>query len=481
MSTSAIAARHSCLLSRMEGAAIYISFAAVLLVVLRRLIAADAQVDWDEEAYYQMAHFWRGGLIPYRDIFDIKPPMIFVFYMLTSFGDGMFWTRMIVTLLLVGSTLYMFRALQRRDWITTQQIPFLVAALCGAISIGKGVGTNLEQIYIPFEILAFGFLLDRRPWVAGICAGMVVAVKYTAAADVLGMALTYRFLSEAREERLRCLQVCTCAALSFVLVTYGAFYVYFSMHGVDLLEAIVFRNLVHAGSTSVGIFAPESYFIPVSMLIARMTAPIALLSGFRVRRIRLLCAALPWLVLSLAQALITRQYYYHYFLPVFVPISLLWASLRLEGLLLAILASCLLGFAASQTLASLRLNEAYRSTAAQYRTVCDAINDRGYIMSMFLAAYRVCKSPHVDKFLFPAFYLDEHFVQVSQSGGMSALRAKLHNGELKTVISTSSFWPDIAPTLENDRSRVQLVQDPMESFPIESVISWHCCWAIQER
>lgn len=481
MSTPAIVARYSGLFSRLESMTLYVSFSAVALVVLWRMVVADAQVDWDEEAYLQISRFWRQGLIPYRDIFDIKPPTIFVFYMLTSFGDGMFWTRTIVTVLLVGSTLQMFRAVQLRGWINSQQIPFLAAALCCVISIGKGVGTNLEQVYIPFEVFAFSFLLGRKPWLSGMCAGMVIAVKYTAVADIVGLGLTYWILLKEGEERIRCLKVCGCAALAFSLVTYGVYYVYFALHGVNLLQAIVLRNLVHAGSASVGIFSQESYLIPVTVLIAKITTPIVLLSGFRVKKRRLLFAAVPWLVLSLCQALITRQYYYHYFLPVFVPLSLVWASLRVDGLPLAILAPCLLGLEASQALNAVRWNEAYRSTVAQYRNVCHAINDRGYVMSMFVAAYRVCNSPRVDKFMFPSFYLEEHFVLVSQSGGMEAFREKLDKRELKTVISTSGFWPDLAPMLKNERSRVKLVQDPMESFPMESFIFWHCCGASQEQ
>jgi hypothetical protein len=55
--------------------------ALLALVFLARLGALDVPLERDEGAYAYIAAQWRSGLIPYRDVFDHKPPLVYL-------GDG---------------------------------------------------------------------------------------------------------------------------------------------------------------------------------------------------------------------------------------------------------------------------------------------------------------------------------------------------------------------------------------------------------
>lgn len=448
------------IVAALNRATVYLTVGTLFLILLQRLLVADVQIDWDEEVYYQIGRFWRRGLLPYTDIFDHKPPMVYAFYRLTSIGGQILWVRVTVTCLLLCSALQMFRALRYQRALSLEQSLFLAAALCSVISVSAGVGTNAELIYVPFELLSFGLLLDRRPYLAGISAAMAIAIKYTAVTDISGLGLAYWLLTPDAKDRTRTLIAWGTTALVLTILQYGAFYVYFLAHGVDLAEAIVYRNLKHSAPSGVGAFGSDSGFMLFALLVLKITAVGIVLCGFRVKEVALLRAVLPWLALSLAQGFMTRQYYYHYFLPAFIPVSIIWASFKTSRLSLFLLALCLTGFECTQVLDSYRWRESYARTVAQYRRLCEAINDRGYILTGFLAAYRVCKTPAVDKFLFPPFYLDEHFARLSLSGGIPALRFKLDNGEIISIISTPAEWQKIAPQLYNGKTKVHLVPDP---------------------
>src|SRR5206468_9650163 len=84
--------------------------------------------------------------------------------------------------------------------------------------------------------------------------------------------------------------------------------------------------------------------------------------------------------------------------------------------------------------------EEYRVAARHYRRLCDVIRDRGYILSGFLAGYRVCGSRWIDRFVFSPFYEDSHFAEFSGSGGLEGLAGKVKAGGVKAVVVTGSQW-----------------------------------------
>ncbi|MGH2631963.1 MAG: ArnT family glycosyltransferase, partial [Tepidiformaceae bacterium] len=80
--------------------------------------------DRDEGAYATIAQGLTHGLLPYRDLFDHKPPVIYGWYALSFrvFGDSVVAPRLMGALVLAAITLLLFRACsmlygQRAGWL----------------------------------------------------------------------------------------------------------------------------------------------------------------------------------------------------------------------------------------------------------------------------------------------------------------------------------------------------------------------------
>ena len=142
----------------------------------------------DEGFYAAVAQLMLDGGIPYRDAFDNKPPMIFVWYALSfvMFGETVWAPRLLVSLLLSGTTLLVY--LQGRLLFGRQT--GLVAALAFALSIGLAVfETNANTEYfmlLPLVGSVYCFTLAERNFdtrlyvLAGFLMGFAILTKDTA-------------------------------------------------------------------------------------------------------------------------------------------------------------------------------------------------------------------------------------------------------------------------------------------------------------
>jgi 4-amino-4-deoxy-L-arabinose transferase-like glycosyltransferase len=142
----------------------------------------------DEGFYAAVAQQMLDGGIPYRDAFDNKPPMIFVWYALSflMFGETVWAPRLLVSLLLSGTTLLVY--LQGRLLFGRQA--GLLAALAFALSIGLAVfETNANTEYfmlLPLVGSVYCFTLAERNsdtrlyLLSGFLMGFAILTKDTA-------------------------------------------------------------------------------------------------------------------------------------------------------------------------------------------------------------------------------------------------------------------------------------------------------------
>lgn len=434
------------------------------LVAVQRLIVADTQIDWDEELYFEIGRFWEQGVIPYRDIFDHKPPMIYVFYMMLSWGGRMFSVRSAVAALLLVSCFLMFRELKRVTQAGGEQpnwplFLFLTAVLCSLMSHGTASGTNTELVYVPLLVLSLWLLLSDRPVPAAICAALALEVKYTVLADVIGVGMVYYLVTKESRERTRSLLTWSLLVALIALGMYGMFYAYFRTRGIDLIQEIVVRNIMHASQSEASILDPAGGFVRFMEIAVVVSVCVLLPTGLEVVHKRLLVGASIWFALSLLQGCVTRQYYLHYFIPAFVPLTLIWGSMKVDYRWVVPLFIVLVGVECVEVSGSYHWLNDYRAATQRYRPFCGAIDDGGYVLTSFLAAYRICNAPTVDKFVFPAFYLQDHFAQVSGSGGLEALRSKTEQGKVASIITTRALLEDLGPRLQVPNSELKIVPD----------------------
>ena len=147
--------------------------------------------DWvDANAFFTMGKSMMHGLVPYRDLFEQKGPLLYLIYGLGYFFSNtsflgifvleiLFWTfslyysYKIITLYLPKNYTYII-------------IPLFTMLLCTSRSFVHGGGA--EEFCLPFLMLSLYYFLfhfkeeeisPKRLITAGLCAGCVLLIKYT--------------------------------------------------------------------------------------------------------------------------------------------------------------------------------------------------------------------------------------------------------------------------------------------------------------
>ena len=158
-------------------------------MIAARLLLADAQLNWEEELYWQVAQAWNEGGLPYVDVFDHKAPLIYVVQLVCSDFSGSIWLlRASATLALPLSAACFGLAMwpERKDLAAA--FTFLVLL---ALSAFGCLGANSEVLYAPYVLLTGAFLLRGSVLSAALAAAVAVNIKYPVGLDVIGVA---RFL-----------------------------------------------------------------------------------------------------------------------------------------------------------------------------------------------------------------------------------------------------------------------------------------------
>ena len=391
------------------------------IAVAGRLFAGNAQLDWDEELYWQVAHAWADGRLPYAEVFDHKAPLVYVLQLAYSGFTGSLWLfRATCTLMLVGSALSFGLAL----WPGRHDLPLVFTFLVVLTLSSFGcIGANTEHLYVPYILLAGGSLLRGRALPAAIAAAVAVNTKYTVGVDIvglLGFLVVIQRLSIPRAVRF-------CAL--FVLLTLSlwmAFYSYFQARGVDLIETTIIVNLFHAANErrpvldSLGSYAVTQFVVVAVALIVW-----SLFSGRGSAR-RLQWGVVVWVVASVLQAAITGKTYYHYFIPIYLPLCVFVVSRWERGMSVKWnRRSMILGGALALALFSVGVvhQREFSATKAYVAAeLCPQVRGRSvYVADKLLSMYRICEIAP-SKYMFPPFVFRPHFVALSGSRGLEELR-----------------------------------------------------------
>ena len=398
--------------SQRDKTIFYGAMFASLIIIAVRMFVADYQIDWDEELYYQIARGWSDGLVPYRDIFDHKPPFLYVYYWLfTGFGSSLALLRILQSLLLFYAILMTWRYFSNR-------INILFVPVMLALFSAKGMmGTNTELIYSPFLLFTLVLTLRGKLLAAALSAALVVSIKYTAALDILGVVLAVWII----QQRVRPVLWVSLASASVFITAHGLLILYFYSQGVDLIYETILRNIQHSSGEREFLQIHPRFWKPVIVLF--LIGIISLTERKPEADRRFVIAMLIWTGLSFLQSQITGRGYFHYFVPVFIPLCLLVfhlaynltkARLRITGY----------GLTVGVAWYALSLGNYYyqknRIDTARLSAVCSLKSFHYDGNKLFV--YRLCGVQPL-KYMFPQFYKSEHFQQVSGSGGMQWMRA----------------------------------------------------------
>ncbi|GAP05295.1 4-amino-4-deoxy-L-arabinose transferase [Anaerolinea thermolimosa] len=215
--------------------------------------------DVDSSIFQYFGERMREGQLPYRDVYDHKPPLIFYLnYWGLMLGGGSRWGIWALELIAVGSSaLIGFTALKRFYGV----LPAWVASagfLMNLVFVHEG-GNLTEEYALPFQFAAIGLLLEmerRRQggWWAfciGVCIAMASTLKQPLAGPLVATGILMLWTRLARKQ-WRGLIDFIWLGLGFLAV-WGGWFAFFALRGIfpEFWEAAFAYNFALSGiSTS---------------------------------------------------------------------------------------------------------------------------------------------------------------------------------------------------------------------------------------
>lgn len=161
--------------------------AALALGIAFRLWTLRLPLDRDEGAYGTIGRGLLEGVVPYRDVFDHKPPAVYIFYAAASAigGDPVVAVRAGSALLFAVTLLLVFAVARRVYGPRAGAVAALAFALIGNDMTIEGARANTEQIMLPALVGSLYCFLRGVPQMTGASA-RATSWRWLCAAGVLG-------------------------------------------------------------------------------------------------------------------------------------------------------------------------------------------------------------------------------------------------------------------------------------------------------
>lgn len=177
----------------------------VFIAILLRIPSLSMPLDRDEGTYAYIGWAWlEKGVVPYRDVFDHKPPLTYLVYgILSTIGGNNLITIRFGALLYFLATIAIFYYFVRRRWDewTAAVLSLVLLWLISSPDV-EGWGFNTEALFMPWVILAFGFtrssisarIINLRKWFfIGLFGGIAGLFKQVAYIPIFGLFLIVVF------------------------------------------------------------------------------------------------------------------------------------------------------------------------------------------------------------------------------------------------------------------------------------------------
>lgn len=161
-------------------------------------------IGWDESNYLLMAQSMLNGHLPYTQIWNNKPPGIYIIFALSQilFGKSVISIR-IVTCMAVAISCYLLYRLGKIFGKNGTKLGVLAGILYAVYSLNDyGLAAMPEIFFTPFVILAFYLLFSKRAYpdkligtnslrffLIGLSMGIALQIKYVVLFDLIAMLL----------------------------------------------------------------------------------------------------------------------------------------------------------------------------------------------------------------------------------------------------------------------------------------------------
>lgn len=305
--------------------------AATAIAVFMRWPILSLPLERDEGAYAYIAARWLHGSLPYRDMFDHKPPLLYLLYMpaLLLGPPGPFGIRMWASLLFLLQLPLMFWLGYRAWGRGADSMAILIYAVIGSAFSLQGLVFNSEQALALPALAALAILLqaiESEHWAwslaYGVCLGLVGLIKPLAVPFLLPIML----LSRARTPGKRLWRLVI--ALGGLAIPWLALLGWWGAQGAlrPLWAALVDYNRLYAAE-SVKLWNLGQVVDTLGPLGALLVCAIGggALASWTTAQGRRRMAIVLWTAALLLGGLLGLRPYIHYYYPILAGLALLTA------------------------------------------------------------------------------------------------------------------------------------------------------------
>src|SRR6188768_648776 len=175
-------------------------FATTLL--LRSYSFFFSVIDWDESLYLLIAEAWSHGSIPYVELWDQKPPGIYVCFLiakLTGFGDLLLGIR-ILSVIVVTTSGFILYKISDKILPVKSYLVYAPAFLYIVFTLNnQGLAANTEIFFTPFVLGGMYCIVrclnsdktftihPRLLLLSGFLFGIAFQIKYLTAFDLIAL------------------------------------------------------------------------------------------------------------------------------------------------------------------------------------------------------------------------------------------------------------------------------------------------------
>jgi len=162
-------------------------------------------IDRDESTFILIGQSWVDGHLPYTELWDVKPPITFLFFasIIYTFGKSFLAIRFFGTLLVAITAFFTYKI---GDDMGSKKIGFWVAIGCVLLQsmFGSIQGVMSEHICMAFFMPGLFMLIKKRTFLpvlgAGILMGLSVMTKLNIAYAILFLGLYFIYSHFRKKE-----------------------------------------------------------------------------------------------------------------------------------------------------------------------------------------------------------------------------------------------------------------------------------------
>ncbi|MEY8781646.1 ArnT family glycosyltransferase [Allomuricauda sp. XS_ASV26] len=224
---------------------------ALLAICIRFPFFFRDYIDRDESTFILMGQSWVDGHLPYTRLWDLKPPITFLYFALIIklFGKSFIAIRLFGSLLVALTALFTYGIATN---ITSRKVAFWTAVFCVFFQslFGSLQGVMSEHISILFFVMGVYLLFRKESWVSYLAIGSLISLSVLSKLNMvypalfLGLFLIWEG-QKTKQLSLRIRQL-SCMVIGAVLI------------GILTILPYYFQNEIHVCWQSI-IEAPLAY------------------------------------------------------------------------------------------------------------------------------------------------------------------------------------------------------------------------------